>query len=669
MTAWCRNSMRILMPLATGTLALICTFFCWQTVLENDQQKFNQATQAEAVSMQKQITLDLESRVGALERMGLRIAFDPTMSQDEWKAGSQDFRRYFHDMLGTIVFTAEKKLLWVDIEQKPLPLELSKWKLNKVRLDVLDHAAETQASVISPFLNLVLGGEGFIIVVPVFSKGKLFRFVTTGIRSEQYFPKFSHKGYEFAIIENEKSVFSTISQDTKFDKKWGQDTEISYHGAAWKIRVLPTPEFLHASKTPLPKTILITGIIISLLLTSLMDLLMRVREEEQRVLQRSKELEAANQIAIAATNAKSEFLAHMSHEIRTPINSIVGMTKLLSETSLETEQKTFVNAISNSSNTLLSLINDILDISKVESGIVEIEKMPFRLGNLIAESKNVFEPLIADKGLTFHLIEDFDKDLYLIGDLRRIRQILDNLLSNALKFTAKGEITLLATTREKAKGNVLVEFIVSDTGVGISSRGLNKLFQKFSQADASISRQYGGTGLGLFISKRLTELMGGAISVSSELGTGSQFSFTILTKKAEAPAVTSEPPAPRKIKLLIAEDTEDIRLLLRRYLEDPMHELTFVENGAEAYEHFEKSKFDVIFMDMQMPIMDGETAVRKMREFEMMNGRRSTPVIALTSYSEKKDIERIMKAGCDQFLFKPVVKDQLVRMIQSVERR
>ncbi len=368
---------------------------------------------------------------------------------------------------------------------------------------------------------------------------------------------------------------------------------------------------------------------------------------EQRVLERTEELDKANQV-------KDEFLASMSHELRTPLTAIIGNTEVLSEKVTNAEVQELVSSIQAAGNVQLSLVNDILDISKIESGLFTIEELPFDLSHLLEEVHNILNDVAHEKGLELIVDEKNDEPYQLLGDPNRIRQVLINLVGNAIKFTVKGEVRL--TTRVE---NGWLYFVVKDTGIGMTEEEQAHLFKKFQQVDGSISRRFGGSGLGLYISLNLAELMGGKVSAVSEKGHGSEFSFAIPYRQSDSPAVETEKPRQHTYlqfsgSILVVEDTKPIQIIVRRLLESLGTEVTLVENGKEAVELLEHRSFDLIFMDMQMPIMDGIEATTIIRQ----RGD-ETPLYALTANVFDKDRKRFEQAGCTGFLSKPVVKKEL----------
>jgi PAS domain S-box-containing protein len=384
------------------------------------------------------------------------------------------------------------------------------------------------------------------------------------------------------------------------------------------------------------------------------------------------ELKQAKAVAESANRTKSDFLASMSHEIRTPMNAIMGIADLLAKTTLSQEQEKYVQVFRRAGDNLLNLINDILDLSKVEASQLELERTGFPLKEQL---EIVIEMVVArahGKGLDLEcdIAPDVPGDL--MGDPTRLRQVLLNLLGNAVKFTESGKVSLVVTREPSGAIGDTLRFTVTDTGIGIPPEKLDRVFERFTQADTSTTRRFGGSGLGLTISKRLVELMGGSIWVKSEVGKGSLFAFTlpfeIWAGAALRDSVLSRPdpelPLP-PLRILLAEDSPDNRLVTLAYLEDTPYRIEIAETGAIACEMFASRHYDLVLMDRQMPVMDGLTATRKIRAFERSNDRPPTPIIALTASALKGDREMCLAAGCTAFLTKPIKQAVLLRAISE----
>ena len=385
-----------------------------------------------------------------------------------------------------------------------------------------------------------------------------------------------------------------------------------------------------------------------------------------------QELQQAKAAAESASRTKSDFLASMSHEIRTPMNAIMGIADLLAKTALTSEQDKYVQIFRRSGDNLLNLINDILDLSKVEASQLDLERTGFSLGDHLEKVIEMVAPRAQEKSLTLtcEIAPSVSNDL--VGDPTRLRQVLLNLLGNAIKFTATGGISLKVEPDQDCSVPTALRFTVSDTGIGIADDKLSSIFERFTQADSSTTRRFGGSGLGLTISKRLVELMGGRIWVSSEVDRGSAFAFAVpfeIWAAASRPVsmpIGSETDVPlQALRILMAEDSPDNCTIALAYLEDTPYGIDVAETGLIACEMFKARHYDLVLMDRQMPVMDGLTATRTLRAWEKSHGRPPTPIIALTASALKGDRETCLAAGCTAYLTKPIKQDVLLQAIRD----
>jgi signal transduction histidine kinase/CheY-like chemotaxis protein len=391
-----------------------------------------------------------------------------------------------------------------------------------------------------------------------------------------------------------------------------------------------------------------------------------VRDIEKRKVVEQDLIEALA-AAKMANLAKSEFLANISHEIRTPMNIIVGISEILEESPLNAEQQRYVGMFRKAGNNLLTIINDLLDVSKMETGNLVLESTVIAVKGLTDEIVQLCSPNAAAKKLNLSLNVDKNTPENVIGDGFRIRQVLLNLVGNAIKFTHSGSIWINIRPNQdlSRKGNLL--FSVVDTGIGISGADAEKLFLPFSQANSSITKNYGGTGLGLSLCQQLVKLMGGEIWFSSIKGIGTEFFFTINCQPTND-AVNLETADDRErnfqkisgsgraLEILLVDDSEDNRILVQAFLNDVRYKVTEAVNGEVAVAAVKAKRFDLILMDMQMPILDGYSATREIRLWETANSLPRTPIIALTAYAFTEERLKSAEAGCDEHLTKPVTK-------------
>jgi PAS domain S-box-containing protein len=405
----------------------------------------------------------------------------------------------------------------------------------------------------------------------------------------------------------------------------------------------------------------------AMVLSSIVDISARKQAEE--ALRNANEV--AQQARIEAENAnraKTEFLAVMSHEIRTPLNSISGFLDLLTGTELTPQQRRYAELVKTANAALLTIVNDILDFSKVEAGHLEMERRPFSLAALVHDAVAIVAPTGATKSLILNYTIHRGVPDWVIGDHARLRQVLLNLLNNAVKFTDKGSVAVEVGMQASVDGRERIRFSIADTGIGVPAEQLHRLFKQFSQADSSVNRQHGGTGLGLAICKRLVELMGGEIGIVSEVERGSTVWFTALMPGVSEPARKPEAEplledsAKKKTRILVIDDIDTNLEIVEAYLQDNGYEVDCVSSGLEAIQLLGNRHYDLILMDIQMPIMDGVTATKRIRALPAPI--KDIPIIAMTGNVLPQQVRSFLEAGMNDHVGKPIERAKLYNNVR-----
>lgn len=597
-----------------------------------------------------------------------------------------------------------------DNNAKALGLDMAH---EKNRLEALKLAIKSGKAQITAPIILVQDQEkspGFLFFVPFYkespsgnqireSAGLVYApFVARKLMKGVLEKSKRHVGVQ--IIDSGQSLYNEHNfdeEDYDPDPLYKKIFKLPLYGRSWEFHIWSTKSFREAATFNQPLLILIAGMIIDGLLIFVFVYLDRVSKKAIRharkmdigYKQRAKDLFSlskrlqyeivertiAENEASAASEAKSRFLAMMSHEIRTPLNGILGFTKILNDCSLNHEEKQYVGYIQNSSKNLLTIVNDILDYSKIEAGKLTIEKLPVNVEKIVESSLLVFGEQAATKGLELRVKMDKDIPQFILTDPIRLRQILLNLISNAVKFTSYGHIEVSVKVFKKEDNYSSIEFRVKDTGIGIDKGSFSNMFNAFEQADKTTTRKYGGTGLGLNISSHLANLLGGELVLESTSKNGSTFFFDIKAdivdekeiEKSKGAKSLDANFAEENWNILIVEDNVINQVLVKKFLEKiGCLDFRVANNGEEALIQALNTKFDIIFMDIQMPVMDGLDCTKRIRE--LAGPSQSSHIIGLSANAYEDDRRKAINVGMDDYLEKPLDIEKLIEVLNQKKR-
>ena len=688
---WCRGLLSWA-PATLGFVGLLITITYWgQTVRQGHAQSENGA-RVVAAEIRSRLQADGEQMTRSFVRLADQWPSHHIASAEEWQ---RDILGYFRDFKGlsalALVDSSGAFLREGAVSDKVLdPGGPGARLLAQTAVETLRTASPMTTSLVAE------GREGPEIVVAVATAHSrepraLALLLELKPLAEQILR--SHEGNLY---------FVSIRVDGQQIRQRGRLTDADSHirvldraralGLTWNIEVMPETALVNPSETGIAggDVVLLAGFLVTGLLVAAANLWLLARERSILVEQVNDELrnenlrraETEHALLIAkntadeANRSKSQFLAAMSHEIRTPMNAILGMAELLAESPLNDAQREYVRVFRSAGGSLMRLLNDILDFSKMEAGKFHLVPVDFHLPAMVDSTIKLMDSPVREKHLEFVCERDPNLPTWVHGDPERIQQIMVNLLSNATKFTTQGSVTLRVRLVEHPEPSTArISFEVADTGIGIEPDKLSLIFESFEQADSSISRRFGGTGLGLAISRNLVNQMSGRLEVESTPGKGSSFRALVTLPVVEPPAekphrqrrqlqaladATSSTP---RLQILIVDDVIENQLVVAGFLDGRSHSLDFAINGLEAVERAQGREYDLIFMDVQMPVLDGLAATRAIREFEATAGRKPSRIVALSADGLPEHRQASFSAGCSDYLLKPVSKKVLLRAV------
>ena len=673
-----KNSVKtgMLLPVVTFLLILASILIVWGGLKKSLDEEIQDSLTTSGKAAVHEFKFILNNDIERLENLKMRLEFTKGAYFNHWEDDAQLLLEQnpsfqFIEWIDSSMII--KKIQPLTGNEGAVNLDISKVGYRKK--EWIEHSQHNMTNI-TPWSKMTQGGHAFLIDVPVYLKNTFQGTITAGMDFTNHLDHFADelKEYTIELTDYNGTLFYEFNEQNKAENKAGfvfKDNILidNLHNKYWSFKMYPTKSLFASDRSVFIEYFLLIGIFLALLISSLVYFYIKAKSETNRAIAYSKALSKSNQnlkkekqTAIKASKAQSEFLSNMSHEIRTPLHAILGFVQILKTSQLNKTDREYIALLDASSTNLLSIVNDILVIDKIESGNVKLEETHFNPSQKIQELINTYKHLFTNKDLYLHSKFKEPFGCHAIGDPNKLSQIVINILKNASKFTNKGGVSI--TYSEQQIGNQLkLKIRVEDTGIGIPKNKIQTVFSRFSQIESSLEKQHEGSGLGLAICKELATLLGGNISVKSTLGQGSKFEISVVFKIAEKQyendiKETYENLNLSHLKALIVDDNKINIVILKKILEGINIQIDSVLNGKHAVEKVKNNFYDMVFMDIHMPEMNGYIATRLIRTFN-----KDIKIFALSANITDEAIAKALDSGMDHYISKPFTKEQLFNLI------
>ena len=666
------------LPLASFIITVLIVFTVWDKALNTYNLLIEENVFQSGHLISTEFKNILKTDIARLENLKKRIEFTNGLYMEHWEKDAsmlleqnQSFK-FLEWIDSTMVI---RKIMPLVGNENAVNLDISKIKYRKN--EWIQHSKDGSANI-TPWVKLTQGGNAFLVDIPVYFKDKFQGTITGGMDFSENFNKLVtslENQYTIELFDHEETLFYDLNKNDKLDTKHNyvfKDSILvdALDNHKWLLKVSPSNNLLLAQGLTIANIALIVGLVLCFLISFLIYFYLRAKsvtklalESNFKLLKANENLNNSRKRAEKASLAKTEFLSNMSHEIRTPLHAILGFIELLKNSKLKKTELDYLNLMEKSSSNLLNIVNDILDIEKIESGKIELTEIQFNPLEKIIELIEVNQFIFLKKNL--YLKAKFNKTngISVIGDESKLMQIVNNIVKNGLKFTNTGGVTLSYNEKVIDKNKLRVTISIKDTGIGIPDDRINTIFERFTQVENSIKKQYEGSGLGLAISKIFINMMGGEITVKSIPEKGTKFKFDVIFPIAQNQKQEIKPNKQKSINLsdlnvLIADDNNLNIIVLKKFLEDSGIKADTAKNGKIALEKFKEKTYQLIFMDIHMPEMDGWEATKEIRKFD-----KEVVIFGLSANVTKEAIDKALESGMNNYLSKPFKKENLYKLL------